>query len=348
MTTAADTPTTTDTTTTPVADPTGYNEMASAFDELTAPAPAGTKEAVVDTVTSPAALEAAAAAAAVKAEAEKVPTTGTTTAPVPGTTEAPATGTTDTPATGTTALATADTTATEKDWKAEYERLAASQAATAQQAAVAAQTTAQQQATQQAQKTEAPALYTEEEQALLKKHLETDWPEVARGEALVRRGEYQQLLTHIFSEVKRVYDPLIQRTLASADHVESSEMVTEIRRGHADYSDTLHDQVVTWAGTLTGMKKLVAEKVIEEGSPQDVVDLITEFKTATGKTTATAATPTTAVKPTTGNVTDISEAAKKAAKAMGVVEGKRTAAVAVEDPNDFEATWKMITADGAK
>jgi hypothetical protein len=97
------------------------------------------------------------------------------------------------------------------------------------------------------------------------------------------------------------------------------------------------------------MQRKVYEAVVEAGEPDEVIDLITEFKKATGRAVpgvpAVAATPAAAPAPTPGKVTNISEAAKKAAKAMGVVEGKRTATTAAADPNDFDAAWAEAIAE---
>jgi hypothetical protein len=307
-------------------DVTGYTQMSSAFDELVAPSTTPAKPQ--DTVTSPPALDAAAQATKDAAAAAVADTPAP--AAVTGSMEVPAAGTSDEAATA--AAATAAT-----DWKTEYEKLLAAQKAVPApaesepvQSAVTAVVTP-------------PALYTADEQAAIAEY-QKDWPGVSQGERLIRRAEYSSLVAHIFNEVKRVYDPLVQRALVTADNFESTTMVGEIRKAHADYTDALHDEVVAWAGTLKGMRRAVAEKIIEEGEPQEVVDLISEFKQATGKTVTPAAVT---VKLAAGsNVTDISEAAKKAAKAMGVVEGKRTAAnTAEDDPNDFDGTWAKLMAD---
>lgn len=325
-------------------DATGYTQMSSAFDELIAPSATPTK--TPDNVTSPLALDAAAQATkdASAAAAGKVEGTGTTApAAATGTTEVAATGSTEAVATGTTDEATAAANTAATDWKAEYDKLLAAQRA--------APAPAEPEPTKPAETAPAAAtpasLYTPDEQAVIAAY-QTDWPGVSQGERLIRRAEYSQLVAHIFNEVKRVYDPLVQRALDTADTFESTTMVGEIRKAHADYNDAMHDEVAVWAGTLKGMRRAVAEKIIEEGDPQEVVDLITEFKQATGKTVTppvgnTVATPT---KPAAGsNVTDISEAAKKAAKAMGVVEGKRTATSTTDDPNDFDGTWEKLMAD---
>lgn len=184
----------------------------------------------------------------------------------------------------------------------------------------------------------APAdIYAPEEKEFLAEY-DKNWPDVTKGEALKRRAEYGELVTHIFSEIARVYDPLVQRGAQAADSVAETTALSIIRSAHADYDETMYNDVLKWADGLTGTRKRVVDAVIAEGEPGEVVDLINDFKSATGRKPRVVAGSAGAA-PAAG-VTELSAKAKQAAKALGVVDSKRTAPVSGQvDPNDFESAW---------
>lgn len=192
---------------------------------------------------------------------------------------------------------------------------------------------------------EAPPIYAAEEIEFLKKYDE-DWPDIARGEALKRRAEYQELVTHVFKEVARVYGPMVKEAYEAAQVVNDNTQLDGIRRVHSDY-DAIYDDVVKWTDTLPAYVKGRAKEVMESGTVEEVNSMITDFKKATGRvaqpTTPTATTPPAATPaPAAAGVAQLSDAAKKAAKAMGAVDSKRTAGAAADDPNDFDGAWASI------
>jgi hypothetical protein len=178
-------------------------------------------------------------------------------------------------------------------------------------------------------------VYSPEEKTFLAEY-QKEWPDVTKGEALLRRVEYQQLVAHVFSEIARVYGPMVERGVQAAETVGDTATLVAIREVHNDYNDAMYDAVVEWAEGLTGYRQKLAKGVIAEGEPQDVIDLISEYKSAKGlnKPKVVTATP---VAPQA--VTELSATAKKAAKALGVVDSKRTAVTPGSDPNDFDAAW---------
>jgi hypothetical protein len=181
---------------------------------------------------------------------------------------------------------------------------------------------------------DAPPLYTKDEQEFLTKY-ETDWPDITRAEALKRRAEYRDIVAHVFSEIQRVWGPLVQQGAAAAEAVGDTTTLQAIREVHPDYNDAMYDSVIEYANGLSGMSKRIALATIEEGEVQDVVDLIADYKRAKGldkpKVVASGAAP--------AAVAELPAAAKKAAKALGVVDSKRTAVTPGSDPNDFDAAW---------
>ena len=290
-----------------------YDAMSSVFDELLEPATTPVEPVATSEVD-------AAAAAAVAAPKEGTPT------------DEAAAATVTTPAEPVEPVA--ESAATEVDWEARFKELdAKTKAAPEPEAKPPVET---------APPDKAPPLYTTDEAAVLAAY-EESWSEISRGETLKRRSEYQQLVNHIFSEVARVYGPLVEQGARAAETVAETTTLAAIRSVHTDYDDPMYDAVVAWADGLAGYRKKFAQQVINEGEPQDVVDLITEFKSATGrskpKVVAGGAAPA-PVTPATPAVTELSATAKKAAKALGVVESKRSAAIPGTDPDDFDSAWE--------
>lgn len=195
----------------------------------------------------------------------------------------------------------------------------------------------------------APApVYTTEEQAELA-DLQKDWPEVQRLFTLMARQLQVDTLNYAFSEVGKVLTPLQQsvQTYSTDSHMGA------IYDAHDDY-EQVYQPVMDWIEAQPGFLKTAYQNVVEQGSAEDVIQLIQRFKdetkwaatastSATGApaTTATAAAPT----PAQQKQTELSEAAKKAAKAMGAVGAKRSAGTTnAQDPNDFDGTWEAINA----
>jgi len=326
------------------ATPEGYTEFSDVFASLTDAAPASDDKATPAGAAPTPVDEAAAAAKA--GTAENAGAASATPQSADAATDAASAGTpTETPAGDAAAAATAAGTAaddaaaagkpSEDDWKAKYDALVAERAKATPP-----------KDEQPAPAKDEPPIYSADEQTFLKDY-EKEWPDVIRGESLRRRAEYRQLATHIFAEVNRVYGPVVQRALETADSFEGESALREIVQAHPDYTDELYEQVVTWTDSLKGYERSLAQGIIKEGSAQDVVDLITRYKELKG--IKPAAGGGTQPQPPKASVTELPAAAKKAAKALGVVDSKRgTAAPSTPDANDFDAAWDEAVGAAAK
>jgi hypothetical protein len=179
-----------------------------------------------------------------------------------------------------------------------------------------------------------PEMYNATEKEFLEQY-EEDWPDITKGEALKRRAEYQQLVTHVFNEISRVYGPMVSEAYNAAQTLSEDKTLDIIRTAHQDY-DQIYDKVIAWADTLPSYMKSGAKEVIASGSPEAVVELIADFKKAAGVPQATSA-----PKPT-----QLSDKAKQAATALSVVNSKRTVVATVPDAADFDAAWSEANAGG--
>jgi len=328
--------------------PSDYDAMATVFDGLFTPEPSveddpafSTKEvdkAAVETPEAKVAREAAEAAEAAetpeaKAAREAAEAAAATKTPEEIEAEAAAAAAVETPEEKAAKEAAAKKPE-ETDWKAKFEALEAERAAPEKKEPAKAESEKEE---------PPPKIYSTEEEEFLTAYAE-NWPDVAKGEALRRRAEYGRLVDHIFNEFNRVYAPLIERGALAADQVAETSALTIIQGAHNDYDDKMYGEVISWANDLTGTRKKIAQGIIEEGDPGEVIELITEFKSATGRkprVVADGGTPPPVTPAAPAAATPLlSAAAKKAAKALGVVDSKRSApTTSPADPSDFDAAW---------
>lgn len=178
---------------------------------------------------------------------------------------------------------------------------------------------------------QAPELYSAEEQEFLNTY-EKDWPDVARAESLKRRGEYNQLVTHIFTEIGKHFAP-VQETVATLSQQTHLQALTA---QVSDYED-VRDKVVDWVETQPDYLQVAYQHVITQGTTEQVVDLIQRWRQATGTALPVAGA---AKKPSD---TELPAATKQAAAALAPVSSKRTAVIQTDDPNDFDGAFAKFS-----
>lgn len=186
------------------------------------------------------------------------------------------------------------------------------------------------------QKTEQPApapmpeIYSEDEKKVLQEYVK-DWPEVARAEALARRAEHAMLAGYIFNQVQQVLAPMMETVATLADR----GALQEIKSAVPDYSEDTREAVIQWAGSQPSYLKAAYERVIKEGTTEEVLDLLERYKRETAPAAAPAPTP----KPASRKEPELPPAVKQAADALAPVGSKRSAVTQGLDPNDFGAAF---------
>lgn len=187
---------------------------------------------------------------------------------------------------------------------------------------------------------------TADEKAVLEQHAK-DWPDVAAAQAIHTKAAVWNAMQFIFKEIRTNYNPVIDRFKEMAEAMEGQLALTEIRVKNADY-DTIRENVVKWIDTLPAFAKNGAKEIMETGTPEEVSEIIAEYRkanpTAAAGTAPAAAAATPAVP--AAKQTVLTDAAKKAAGKLTVVDSKRTTQAVAPDPNDFEAAWKEASAAG--
>lgn len=170
-----------------------------------------------------------------------------------------------------------------------------------------------------------PDIYTADEKALLDEY-EKDWPDVAKAEALRRRAEYRDLVNHVFREVAKELGPISQtlRTLAERTHL------SDLHEKVEDYDD-VRDKVVDWVNNQPSYLQNAYKHVIQQGTPDEIADLVARYKNETAPTQ-----PATTTRKTEA---ELPATTKQAVAALAPVSSKRSTIVQADDPNDFEGAF---------
>lgn len=302
------------------------DDFDAVFDAITSDLPPKADATSPATPATPATPTAAApAASAAPGAGEATPPEGTPPAEPAAAATTPPEGTPET------------TPPAEIDWKAKYEALEAERKAAPAPAAPAPAPVAAAPETPPA----APEIQwykpTEAEAALLAEHAK-QWPDIAEAEALRTKQAVYNAVQYVFAQVKKTYDPVLDRFGEMADALEQQLTLTVLERNHTDYA-TIRDKVEEWVETLPAFMKAGAKATMKDGTPEEVSELVGEYK----KAHPVAAAPATPAAPAAPKA-ELSPAAKKAAGKLTVVDSKRTAATSAPDPNDFEGAWAEATA----
>lgn len=178
-------------------------------------------------------------------------------------------------------------------------------------------------------------IYSDEEKQVLAAY-EKDWPDVARAEALKRKNEYRQLVDFVFRSIANELAPIVEvvRVVGERTHL------SDLHQAAPDY-ETLRDGVIEWVKTQPAYLQPAYKHVIQQGTADEVADLVSRYKQATAQPAA-ATTPkgAAAAKPAASKPdTELPPAAKQAAAALAPVSSKRSAVVAPASPDDFEGAF---------
>jgi hypothetical protein len=194
-------------------------------------------------------------------------------------------------------------------------------------------------------------LYTADEQAVLTKYQE-DWPDVSKAEALMRRAEYKDLVGYIFQQVRAELAPLQDFVSTQAPRTQYSEIVKLV----PDYDD-VRDKALAWVDGQPDYLKAAYKHVTDDGSPEDVADLITRFKKETNYVSPAAPTPpattgaavlTPPAAPAKPAAPALPAAATKAAAKLAVVKTGRTEQESGTSDDDFDGAFAQYAASEDK
>ena len=177
-----------------------------------------------------------------------------------------------------------------------------------------------------------PEIYAPEEKAFLNQYVK-DWPDIVKAEALIRRSEYRDLANYIFSQFAQHMVPVQQTLQAVAERSHLSDLEAQVN----DYGD-IRDKVINWAAQQPAYLQGAYSRVIQQGTTEEVVDLISRYRASTGANIS----PNPVSAPAPKAEPKLSDAAKQAAAALAPVRSKRTATSNVVDPQDFESAFSQF------
>lgn len=165
--------------------------------------------------------------------------------------------------------------------------------------------------------------FSQEDATFLQQYT-NDFPDVARAESLIRRAEYNVLTQHIFQQVAGAFAPRLALLEQLADGAAYGALAQRV----PNYDDQ-RDKVVEWVKTHPGYLQEGMNRVISQGTVDEIADLFGRYEQATGQQAPSAsglapAQPGAKVAPA-AQVPELSPAAKQAAARLAPVSGKRSA-----------------------
>lgn len=161
-----------------------------------------------------------------------------------------------------------------------------------------------------------------------------EWPDVARGEALMRRREYSQLVEHVFGQLR----PVLSAMQEAVERHSEQLMYSDLTQTIPDY-DAVRDEVLAWVDTQPSFLKAAYQQVANNGSTDEVAELVNIWRKQTGAAAPTPAPVAAPVSTPTPAPAPLSPAAAAALQSLKPVPTSRSSTTAGPDPNDFDAAF---------
>lgn len=120
----------------------------------------------------------------------------------------------------------------------------------------------------------------EDKQGVIDKY-EQEWAEVSEAEQIKRTAELQLLQERLYSDLKSALAPVFETT----QRLQVNAHFDTIRQQHPDF-DNIRDELADWIEQQPEFVRPAYQEVATKGSPQQVVDMINQFKAAKGMTGA--------------------------------------------------------------
>lgn len=130
----------------------------------------------------------------------------------------------------------------------------------------------------------------EDKKAVIDKY-EQEWAEVSEAEEIKRTAELQLLQERLYSDLKGALAPVFETT----QRLQVNAHFDAIRQQHPDFDD-IRDSLAEWIDQQPEFVRPAYQEVAEKGSPQQIVDMINQFKAAKGMTGAVPEVPASSVR----------------------------------------------------
>lgn len=174
-------------------------------------------------------------------------------------------------------------------------------------------------------------IFSQEEEAKLD-HFRKEWPEVAEAFDLQARALAHSVLKYAFGQIAEQFIPLRETVEILATRTHYGDLKEKV----GEYTEAEREEIVDWVKQQPTYLQKPMMSVIEEGTAEEVADLVSRYREDTGKQPAGAGEQ--AKEPSGGDV-ELSDAAKQAAKDMAPVNSKRSAVTKQDDPSDFDGAF---------
>jgi hypothetical protein len=190
-----------------------------------------------------------------------------------------------------------------------------------------------------------PVLTDEQKTALAS--FETEWPDIAKATKVQQahaiagiEARFARALTAVVEKVYSDLSPMFQ----TVQNVEHTTFRSEVLKQHSDF-DTVSPQLTAWIEKQPSYLVDAYKKVYNEGSVQEVIELVSQYKKSNGPGSETPGTPPASDKPTDQQTAAARAAAAKKAAELAPVQSKRTTPTPQgSDPNDFDGAFAEATA----
>jgi hypothetical protein len=175
-----------------------------------------------------------------------------------------------------------------------------------------------------------------------------EWGEVAAAETIRRRAEMQFMQASMYKELEKVLAPIVQNMQQS----QVTSHFATIRSQHPDF-DTVLPGVKEWVAKQPSLYRPALERVLTQGTTNEVVELVGAYKQAVGQTGAVPAVPASlapqapaapATIPVVQAATPSPTASAAAIAATAAVVSQRSNNQTAADPSDFEAAFREALA----
>lgn len=178
----------------------------------------------------------------------------------------------------------------------------------------------------------APYEFSEEEKSALeamKKDFPSEYKVLAAHLKQVDRDINKRVFTAVQSVLQQVYGDF-GPVAASANENSMDRHFAAVRAAHSDY-ETVVGKVPEWIKTQPPYLQATMQRVYDEGTTQEVIELLASYKAATGTTTPPAASsPAVPAKPAVKDAADLAPVQEK--RSSPVPKG-------APDMNDFEGAF---------
>ena len=186
------------------------------------------------------------------------------------------------------------------------------------------------------EKKEAPAaeekpLFTTDEEAKIEA-FKKEWPDVAEAMDLQARAVAHSVLKYAFSSIAEQFIPLRDAVEALATRAHYGDLKGAV----GEYTDEEREKIIGWVKEHPAYLQSAMLSVIEEGTAEEVADLVNRYREATGSKPAGAQDDKVEAP---GGDTELSGEAKQAAAALAPVSSKRSAVQAPDDLSDYDGAF---------